>query len=107
MTMADQGEGPLFIWGKNTKKIADGRKGNRAGNVQDLLLFYALNTKPDVPTIFLKVTQIVLTKITTETVTWFSVLTSAYQLDFLILFHHHYKAWLIHLTKHNNKQIIK
>ena len=54
-----------------------------------------------------KVTQIVLTKITTETVTCFSVLTSAYQLDFLFLFHHHYRAWLIHLTKYNNKQTIK
>ena len=52
--MADQGEGPLFIWGKNTKKIADGRKGNRVSNVQDLLLFYALNTKPDVPDNILK-----------------------------------------------------
>ena len=105
--MLGLGEGQLFIWGKNTKQIADGRKGNRASNVQDLLLFYALNTKPDVPTIFLKVTQIVLTKITTETVTCFSELTSAYQLDFLFLFHHHYRAWLIHLTKHNNKQTIK
>ena len=105
--MLGLGEGQLFIWGKNTKQIADGRKGNRASNVQDLLLFYALNTKPDVPTIFLKVTQIVLTKITTETATCFSVLTSAYQLDFLFLFHHHYRAWLIHLTKYNNKQTIK
>ena len=47
--MVGLGKGPLFIWGKNTKKIADRRKGSRAGNVQDLLLFYALNTKPDVP----------------------------------------------------------
>ena len=66
MTMADQGEGPLFILGKNTKK--NRRRKKRQQGKQCTRSVIVLRTEYQARRIcnIPKVTQIVLTKITTE-----------------------------------------